>query len=236
MTCFGHFERFKKILNREQENDNRDNCTDIHIVPGVLKTYQSESWDCGLACASSILKTLGMVSLEKWSGIQTPKRSLWTIEIVHLLHQFGVQQLIYTTTCLGVNHDYLEKLKFYADEENEDIGVINALFKKAQEDKICILRQSITAEELKNAASSGDYLILALVDCNTLGKTHSRNASYVGHYILIYGYNSRLDLFYAKDPAKDEDVSEIPSDIMDNARKVYGTDEDLVFVSINGYM
>jgi len=85
--------------------------------------------DCGLACASSILKTLGMVSLEKWSGIQTPKRSLWTIEIVHLLHQFGVQQLIYTTTCLGVNHDYLEKLKFYADEENEDIGVINALFK-----------------------------------------------------------------------------------------------------------
>jgi len=70
-----------------------------------------------------------MVSLEKLSGIQTPKRSLWTIEIVHLLHQFGVRQLIYTTTCLGVNHDYLRKLKFYAEQENEDIGVINALFK-----------------------------------------------------------------------------------------------------------
>jgi len=86
---------------------------------------------------------------------------------------------------------------------------------------------------LKNAASSGEYLILALVDCNTLGKRRGRNASYVGHYILIYGYSSRLDLFYAKDPAKDEDVSEIPSETMENARKVYGTDEDLVFVSIN---
>lgn len=84
---------------------------------------------------------------------------------------------------------------------------------------------------MKNAASSGEYLILALVDCNTLGKTDG-NASYVGHYILIYGYNSSLDLYYAKDPAKDEEVSEISSDTMENARKVYGTDEDLVFVSI----
>lgn len=75
------------------------------------------------------MKTLGVVSLERLSGIQTPKRSLWTIEIVHLLHQFGVRRLIYTTTCVGVNHDYLKKLKFYAEEENEDLGAINALFK-----------------------------------------------------------------------------------------------------------
>ena len=60
----------------------------------VPKARQQETWDCGLTCVHMALRALGMsaedCSLE-YLRTRLPCSSVWTIDLVYLLSDFGVE-------------------------------------------------------------------------------------------------------------------------------------------------
>ena len=53
---------------------------------------------------------------------------------------------------------------------------------------------------------------------------------YTGHYILLCGYNSDRGDFIVQDPASIRQTLHIPGGLLEDARKCFGTDEDLLIV------
>jgi len=57
----------------------------------------------------------------------------------------------------------------------------------------------------------------------------------VGHYIVIYGYCPEAAAFLCMDPAgRLINLKQVHEDTLDRARQVRGTDEDLIFICLNG--
>ena len=57
-------------------------------------------------------------------------KSVWTVDLAHLLARCGVRSCVYTTTCLGANPAYAaHQLEFYMDHLSEDADRVNKLFK-----------------------------------------------------------------------------------------------------------
>uniref|UniRef100_A0A7S3E4B4 Uncharacterized protein n=1 Tax=Chloropicon laureae TaxID=464258 RepID=A0A7S3E4B4_9CHLO len=53
---------------------------------------------------------------------------------------------------------------------------------------------------------------------------------YVGHYVLLYGYDSEAREFAVKDPASHQHKCTIKEVALEKARKSFGTDEDVIIV------
>lgn len=82
--------------------------------------------------------------------------------------------------------------------------------------------------------------------CSRLQLNHHRNAStelynhgfggansgYTGHYILICGYSEEQHSFVVQDPASSRPALMVPEASLDYARKTFGTDEDLLIISM----
>ncbi|CAN0837758.1 Guanylyl cyclase 1 [Linum grandiflorum] len=93
-----------------------------------------------------------------------------------------------------------------------------------------------------NTVGIGDCSIKALEDmCDTNSRTWLEDAilsslensdpEYVGHYIVICGYDSGSDEFEIRDPASSRKHERISSKCLEEARKSFGTDEDLLLVN-----
>jgi hypothetical protein len=57
----------------------------------------------------------------------------------------------------------------------------------------------------------------------------------VGHYVVICGYDMDTDEFEIRDPASASPSGKITLDALDEARKSYGTDEDILLVALNKF-
>ena len=55
-------------------------------------------------------------------------------------------------------------------------------------------------------------------------------AGYIGHYILITGYDERRKGYYIKDPARSAGIDFVSFDSIEKARLSRGTDEDLLVI------
>ncbi|GHP10404.1 hypothetical protein PPROV_000913500 [Pycnococcus provasolii] len=55
---------------------------------------------------------------------------------------------------------------------------------------------------------------------------------YMGHYIVVSDYDEQRDSFFVSDPASRGGQWHIPSTSLDNARRAFGTDEDILLVPI----
>lgn len=53
-----------------------------------------------------------------------------------------------------------------------------------------------------------------------------------GHYVVICGYNAETDSFILQDPAAGCCNITVTSTTLENARKAWGTDEDLLVVPL----
>ncbi|KAL8093537.1 hypothetical protein AgCh_035421 [Apium graveolens] len=53
-----------------------------------------------------------------------------------------------------------------------------------------------------------------------------------GHYVVICGYDAAKDEFEIRDPASSRKHERITSKCLEEARKSFGTDEDLLLVSL----
>ena len=53
-----------------------------------------------------------------------------------------------------------------------------------------------------------------------------------GHYIVVCGYDSETDRFMLQDPASSAQLDSVPTSNLEAARHAYGTDEDLLLVTV----
>ncbi|KAK3028599.1 hypothetical protein RJ639_039942, partial [Escallonia herrerae] len=211
-----------------------------HFV-AVPHVSQLHSWDCGLACVLMVLKTLGTsyCTIQEL-GQLCSTTSIWTVDLAYLLQKYSISFSYFTVT-LGANPNFSVET-FYKEQLPNDLERVDLLFKKALEAGINIECRSISGEEISLLILSGKYIAIALVDQYKLSQSwlqdvpisgfHSDSSGYTGHYIVICGYDAVTDEFEIRDPASSRKHDRVTSRCLEEARKSFGTDEDLVMISL----
>ncbi|XP_030932631.1 guanylyl cyclase 1 isoform X2 [Quercus lobata] len=202
---------------------------------------QLDCWDCGLACVLMVLETLGITTCDFQALMELcPTHSIWTIDLAYLLHKFNVSFSFFTIT-VGANPSYSFET-FYKEQLPNDLLRVDTLFKKAREAGINIECRSIGGKDISYLILSGKFIAIALVDQRKLSQPWSENLSvsgfsgsnscYTGHYVVICGYDTDADEFEIRDPASFRKNVRISSKCLEEARKCFGTDEDLLLISL----
>lgn len=207
-------------------------------VPHINQQY---TWDCGLACVLMVLRTLGVYDCD----IQDLEdicctTSIWTVDLAYLLHKFSVI-FTYCTVTLEANPDFSVET-FYKEQLPNDLVRVNMLFREAREAGIFVECRSVSISEISEYISSGKYVVIALVDQYKLSNSRpdgicgsdicTGSAGYTGHYIVICGYDAVTDEFEIRDPAIARKHEKITSWCLGHAHKSFGTDEDLLLISL----
>ncbi|KAL4576322.1 hypothetical protein LXL04_012414 [Taraxacum kok-saghyz] len=211
-----------------------------HFVE-VPHIKQLRSWDCGLVCVLMILRTLGLNHFD----IQDLEdlcctTSIWTVDLAYLLQKLSIRFSYYTVT-IGANPDFSVET-FYKEQLANDIERVDMLFQRSVQEGIKIECRSIKGEEIIFFILSGKYVVIALVDQRILSQSwkedvhmpqfYNSTAAYTGHYVVICGYDAHTDEFEIRDPASSRKSDRISSKCLEEARKSYGTDEDILLVSL----
>nr|PNR30340.1 hypothetical protein PHYPA_026656 [Physcomitrium patens] len=165
--------------------------------------------------------------------------SIWTVDLAHLLRHFKVD-VVFLTVTIGANPSFAVET-FYQTNMEEDGERVNMLFAKAPQVGIRVQWRSITGEELSLLILSGGFLAIILVDKRKLSHPWldeicladccGLNTGYTGHYVVICGYDMDSDEFEIQDPASGS--GRISLDALDEARRAFGTDEDILLISLN---
>ncbi|KAK6933087.1 Protein GUCD1 [Dillenia turbinata] len=227
-----------KFLKPDEENFLRSDGDHPSLVPHV---NQLCTWDCGLACVVMVLRTIGIDNCSIQAlGELCCTTSVWTVDLAYLLQKFSVQFSYFTVT-FGANPDFSVET-FYKDQLPNDLMRVDMLFQKAREAGIDIQCRSFSKEEVSLLILSGEYIAIALVDQYKLSHFwvedvclsgfYSSNPGYTGHYVVICGYDGDADEFEIRDPASSRKCERIPSKCLEAARKSFGTDEDLLLISL----
>ncbi|XP_062506794.1 protein GUCD1-like [Corticium candelabrum] len=228
----------------------------LHDVPHVR---QRESWDCGLACTWMALRALqGLENMEAAQTFQQTcdqqgfGKSVWTIDLAHLLAQYGVLHQFFTET-LGVDPSYADQ-PYYKTEFESATCRINSLFGKAEDLGINIGKRFVTLQQLYDHINDNGIAIV-LVDSNIInrkrrwhssavrflkfscfccfhGTDENQLLSYAGHYIVVCGYDKETNQILYKDPAQIEDLSVVTASTFEAARKAHGTDCDIILLKL----
>ncbi|XP_058787563.1 guanylyl cyclase 1 isoform X1 [Vicia villosa] len=206
-------------------------------VPHINQIY---TWDCGLACVVMVLKTIGVNNFDIQALADLCcTNSIWTVDLAYLLQRFSVT-FSYLTVTIGANPNYCGE-SFYKEELPNDLVRVDTLFQDAMEAGIDIQCRSLSEEEISFLILSGKYLAIALVDHNKLSHAWqdvhvagvlSNNSDYTGHYVLICGFDAGADMFEIRDPASSRKHKRISSKSLEEARKAFGTDEDILLISL----
>lgn len=90
---------------------------------------------------------------------------------------------------------------------------------------------------------SGNHLAIVLVDkrkldpwqaaadlCWNSMTGYTSATSYTGHYILLVGYDANRQEFWVQDPARSRGPVRVASAVLEQARRTFGTDEDLLLI------
>lgn len=231
-------ESYKYIL--KNGNVNKAVLGHSHFVE-VPHIKQLRSWDCGLACVLMVLRTLGLNHYDLQDLEQLCcTTSIWTVDLAYLLQKLSIRFSFFTVT-LGANPDFSME-NFYKEQLANDIGRVDMLFQRSVEEGIKIECRSIKVEEIVFFILSGNYIVIALVDQCILSQPwkedvrmprfYTGSAAYTGHYVVICGYDAQSNEFEIRDPASSRKSDRISSKCLEEARKSYGTDEDILLVSL----
>nr|CAB3465063.1 unnamed protein product [Digitaria exilis] len=203
----------------------RSYCVD---VPHVQQAF---TWDCGLACVLMVLRTLGVDCCD---GIADLERLCRTTRFF---------SFSFFTVTLGANPQYSAET-FYREQLQEDIDRVDELFGKALDAGISIQCRSISAYDIAFLLLSGHCIAIALVDKSKLNSSWmndvhdvqqlNEDSDYMGHYVVICGYDADDCEFEIRDPASSRKRERVTMKSLDEARKSFGTDEDILLVSLTG--
>ncbi|KAG5878102.1 hypothetical protein JTB14_017970 [Gonioctena quinquepunctata] len=210
----------------------------LHIQLSHFK--QKYNWDCGLSCTLMVLsekkRQLFLKNFTKICEKEGFNKSTWTIDLCYLLKKFDVPHIFYTTT-LGVHEGYrgnsfyhhvLNKKfdvphifytttlgvhegyrgnSFYHHVLNKDEQRINDRFQKAEALGIFVRKLSVSITEIIAHLVKGP-----------------------GHYIVICGYDINSRKVFYRNPTFGDHVCTMSMELLDLARRSYGTDEDIIFI------
>ncbi|KAI8812718.1 Guanylyl cyclase [Cladochytrium replicatum] len=226
------------------------------IVKLVPHQQQVASWDCGLACTSMVLTALGSriyspVELSNVIGVT----SIWTIDVAYLLKRYGVEDFTYYTSYIGVNWDNI-KSPFYNGDGTLQVDQprIHSLFAAAKDAGVRVVQMILKLDDLRRFLRSERFVAIVLVDLNYIRcavcakrnrrgmhrRHHTRPTSkggdkdeeFVGHYVLLVGYDPEEDIFLYRDPGTTAELCAMSADEMERARCASGTDHDCIVIRV----
>ncbi|XP_058836763.1 protein GUCD1 [Topomyia yanbarensis] len=205
---------------------------------------QRFDWDCGLSCIFMLLgRSERRQFLNDFKDICRSGgfgESTWTIDLCYLLKDFGIKHK-YLTTTFGANPSHLGKE--YYKCFNEDEIRVNEKFRNANFRGISIETISVPYDYLiQHLGCHGNIILLtsaSLLYCDLckvnklsmeLRSCLGLKSAYMGHYIILCGYDQRIQKFMYRNPAFKDKVCFMSFDAMDRARKANGTDEDIILI------
>eukprot|EP01026_Neomeris_dumetosa_P032492 TRINITY_DN25800_c0_g1_i5.p2 TRINITY_DN25800_c0_g1~~TRINITY_DN25800_c0_g1_i5.p2 ORF type:complete len:268 (-),score=34.21 TRINITY_DN25800_c0_g1_i5:187-990(-) len=233
-------EKSERLKSQRKKDDSK--CKLYLDVPHVK---QISSWDCGVACCLMVLKKLNLDNGIGIVGLQNmfQTRSIWTIDMAHVLHQYGVNVAFYTVT-IGANPEFAKE-KYYMSHMSEDAARVERLFQLAASTGIPIIKKSLNMKEIIEFIASKQYLIILLVDlrkistwlgaadaCFMSSCCMANGMGYQGHYIILCGYDQQRSQFLLMDPGGRNGIQRQSKEAIEEARKSYGTDEDLLLINL----
>eukprot|EP01025_Chloroclados_australasicus_P009921 TRINITY_DN1384_c0_g1_i2.p1 TRINITY_DN1384_c0_g1~~TRINITY_DN1384_c0_g1_i2.p1 ORF type:complete len:264 (-),score=17.02 TRINITY_DN1384_c0_g1_i2:461-1252(-) len=211
----------------------------------VPHVKQQHSWDCGVACTLMVLKKLNASHGINLSQLcqQFNTRSIWTIDIAHVLRKHGIDVTFYTVT-IGANPEFANE-KYYMLHISEDARRVESLFQQASSIGLSIVKRSVSMKEITQFMISRQYLIILLVDLRKISTWLSaadtcfmstccikNGVGYQGHYIVLCGYDQHRSQLLYMDPGGRNGIQRQSVEAVEDARKSYGTDEDLLLINV----
>eukprot|EP00325_Prymnesiales_sp_UTEX-LB-985_P005857 CAMPEP_0174699566 /NCGR_PEP_ID=MMETSP1094-20130205/4809_1 /TAXON_ID=156173 /ORGANISM="Chrysochromulina brevifilum, Strain UTEX LB 985" /LENGTH=187 /DNA_ID=CAMNT_0015896927 /DNA_START=119 /DNA_END=683 /DNA_ORIENTATION=- len=143
---------------------------------------------------------------------------------------------------MGVDPSYKDEA-FYRATLDTDAERVNELFAKAKNQQIDIEHRSLSQDSLAALMRTQDHMVMVLVDRRYLypsslggvstlvgGWFSNCMSGYIGHYVLLVGYDALRDGYYLYDPARTEEPQFVHARDLHTARQCHGTDEDLIVV------
>ncbi|KAI4455101.1 guanylyl cyclase domain containing protein 1 gucd1 [Holotrichia oblita] len=208
---------------------------------------QRFNWDCGVSCVLMILPHEARLNFQnnfneicKEEGFN---KSTWTIDLCYLLYRFDIKHKFYTTT-LGVHPGYRGN-SFYQNVLTKDEKRVNKKFERAKTLGLKIHKASVSANFIIGHLKDGPVILLTnakLLNCERcklnkisteLRKCLPWPVPYQGHYIVICGYNSIMQKIYYRNPSFHNRLCTMSLETFEEARKSYGTDEDVILIYNN---
>lgn len=213
-------------------------------IPYVRQSY---SWDCGLACVEMALRARGIaVSNGELRGV-CDTDSVWSIDISYLLRRYSVDFTYYTITA-GVREEYQQQ-EFYRKQLAQDRKRVIMLFARARGNGVKVVEHEVEISDIAHAISVCNKIVIVLVDkrlmrcrlCCAHPSSQSMDAhpgsrgaryssNFLGHYVVLYAYDAKNRIFLMKDPAASRRTCAISSEALEEARKAFGTDQDIIYI------
>ncbi|ESO97322.1 hypothetical protein LOTGIDRAFT_203742 [Lottia gigantea] len=225
----------------EELNDTGDDKIKCIDVPHIKQIY---TWDCGLACASMILKYLNIpFTSNDIYNIQVKDllrcgENVWTIDLAYLMKHYGVSHQLYTIT-LGANQQFAQS-SYYLSNFTKDEDRINNMFEKAGENGVKVEKRSISIEDIIDHIKNNNLAICLIdwlkLDCLWCSKKlcfccfDICSSPYVGHFVVICGYDLLKKHIYYKNPNTSTELCCCSFSHFDKARQAFGTDEDILLI------
>ncbi|CAO3597212.1 unnamed protein product [Absidia cylindrospora] len=213
-----------------------------HVVPHIM---QDTNWDCGLACVAMLLHGMNMpTSLEELNK-QCEVESIWTIDLAFLLRKY-IQDFTYYTSYIGSRKEY-QNTRFYQERFDQDESRVNHLFSIAKTSSIHVVRMILPLGDLKRFLFCQKFAVIVLVNawfmkCDICKKPHSdaiaacgqmaNDNAYLGHFVVLIGYDPTDDMFIYRDPATRDRFCVISAEDLDHARQAEGTDHDCIVIQL----
>ncbi|KAA0713920.1 Protein GUCD1 [Triplophysa tibetana] len=205
-------------------------------VPVIRQQYH---WDCGLACSRMVLEYLHPLGEEEFQRACSDlefTESVWTIDLAYLMCKLGVRHCFCTQT-LGVDKGFRNQSfykKHFATEEDR----VNELFMKAEDRGVGEIQNHLEQGHVAIVLVNAVLLVCEL--CSTpvkyccflpVGqKCFCRRPEYQGHFIVVCGFNRKTDSIFYNNPAYSDRVCCTSFKNFEEARRSYGTDEDIMLV------
>ncbi|XP_051951076.1 protein GUCD1-like [Xyrauchen texanus] len=247
------FYDIKHTRNTTTERETHTNCVmtdDVMLnVPVIRQQYH---WDCGLACSRMVLEYLHPVSEEEFQGACLDlefTESVWTIDLAYLMCKLGVRHRFCTQT-LGVDKGFRNQ-SFYKKHFDTEEDRVNELFLKAESKGVVVKKGSLTVQEIQSHLEQGNVaivlvnaMVLVCELCSTpvkyccflpVGqKCFCRKPDYQGHFVVVCGFNHKTGSIFYNNPAYSDRVCCTSFSNFEEARRSYGTDEDILFIYKDG--
>jgi len=205
---------------------------------------QKSNWDCGISCVLMVLPNKHRLHLTKnLSRICKSEgfhKSTWTIDLCYLLKRYEVNHSFYTVT-IGVHEGYRVN-SFYHHILTKDETRVKLKFKEAPLNNIPVKKGSVSILHILEHLVNGPVIILTnakLLCCdickfnkisNELRKCLPWAITYQGHYVVLCGYDLGTQKVFYRNPSFGDHVCVMSISVLEEARKSYGTDEDLIFI------
>lgn len=155
----------------------------------ILRQEQRYDWDCGLACADSVLISLCQPPLSYLT-----RADIWSVDVAILLSNSTTHSktTLYSTSVSGIN-PALADLPFYSQTFSIQTERLPNAFAAASACGVSLVEQRVPIEALDDFLTDGARVIL-LCDASRLfciragcirGLKKPRELSYSGHYVVL---------------------------------------------------